>query len=67
MQFRATLPDSFAEVFAYSARHQELGIFRPAIELLRQLNFFFAQRFAMSCTGVLFVRSAVADMRINND
>src|SRR6266576_798295 len=34
MQFRAAFPDSFAKVLANSSRHQELGIFRPAVEFL---------------------------------
>ena len=67
MQFRAPFPDSFAEVFTNSSRYQELGIFGPAIELLGQLDLVFTQRFAVSCTGVLFVRRAVANMTIDND
>src|SRR6266850_2986740 len=67
MQFRATFPDSFAEVFANSSRYQELGIFGPAVEFLGQLNLIFAQWFAMSGTGVLLMWRAVSNMAIHDD
>src|SRR5438105_2094516 len=52
MQFRATSSDSLTKVLTNSSRHQELGIFRPAVELLGQPNLVFTQRFTVSCTGV---------------
>ena len=40
----------------YAIGHQELGVFGPAVERLRQADFLFAQRLAMGFLAVLFVR-----------
>ena len=50
-----------------SIRHIELFVFRPAVVSLGKPDLFFAQRFAVGATGVLLVRSAIADVAIHDD
>ena len=67
MQIASALADAVAEMLTHSVRHQELRIFRPAVEFLGQPDFFFAQRFAVSGIGVLLVRRSVADVAVDDD
>src|SRR5262249_27726240 len=47
--------------------NEEFRIWGPAVVLLGQPDFFFAQRLAVCGTGVLLVRRAVADMTVHDD
>src|SRR5271166_5593108 len=61
------LPNPFAEMFAHAVGHQELCVFRPAVEPLGQLNFLFAERLAVSRIAVMFMRGTVANVAVDND
>ena len=61
------LAHDVAEVFAHSIGDQELGVFRPAVGALGQLDFFFAERFAVRFFCVLAVRRAEADVAVDDD
>jgi len=56
-----------AKVLAHSVGHQKLGVFRPAVCALRQLDFFFAERLAVRFLCVLPVRRAVANVAVDDD
>ena len=66
-QLFPALADAFMEMFANAIRNQELRIFRPSVEALRELYFFLAQRLTMGFFRVLPVGSAVADVAVEND
>ena len=66
-QLFAALADSIAEVLDHTIRNQEFGVLRPAVSTLGKSNLFFAERLAVSGLGVLFVRSAVSDVAVNDD
>jgi hypothetical protein len=59
--------DAFAERVVHAIRHEELRIFRPAIEPLCQPDFLLAEGIAVRCRGVLLVRGAVADDAVDDD
>ena len=63
----ATLADACAEMLAHAVRHEKLGIFRPAIAALGQTDLFDAERLAVGGAGVVLVRSAVADVALDDD
>ncbi len=50
---RPRLPMHIAEILAHAVGNQKLGVFRPAVDALRQLDFLFAERFAVGRLGVL--------------
>src|SRR5689334_20057992 len=52
---------------AHAVRHEKLDVFGPAVASLGESYFFFAERFTMGCTGVLFVRCAIADMAFDDN
>ena len=58
----AALADAVLEVIVDAVGDEELGVLGPAVDLLGQLDFFFAERFAVGLLGVLLVRRAVADV-----
>src|ERR1700730_16683522 len=66
-QLRTALADSILEVLSYPIGNVEFRIFRPTIIPLGQADFLFAEWLAMSGTRVLFVRSAVSNVAVNND
>jgi hypothetical protein len=55
------------KVLGNALRHEELGIFRPAIDALGQANFLDTQRFAMRSRSVLAVGRAVTDVAVEDD
>src|SRR5450755_2123168 len=56
-----------AEIFADAVGDEELGVFGPAIGVLGELNFFFAEGFAVSLFGVVPVRGAETDVAVDDD
>src|SRR5260370_23366336 len=65
-RFAAPPANSGLEVLVYPAGNQELGVGRPAVRLLHQLNLLFAERLAVRRTRVLTMRRTIADMTIND-
>src|ERR1700746_639516 len=65
-RFAAPPSNPGLEVLVYPAGNQELGVGRPAVRLLHQLNLLFAKRLAMRRARVLTMRRTVADMTIND-
>src|SRR5258708_37839154 len=63
----AALPHQFLKALVYPVRHQELRVFRPAINAFREPDFFLAQRLAVRGAGVLLVRSAIGDMAVDDN
>src|SRR5882724_11009033 len=66
-RFAASSPNTGFEVLIHSVRYEKLGVWRPAISLLRELDLFFAEWLAMNRIGVLAMRRAISDMAVNND
>ena len=64
-QVATAFSDSVTEIFQNTVRHKELGVFRPAIKLLDQFDFVFAQRLTVRSIGVLLVRGAIPDMAVD--
>src|SRR5258707_3429554 len=54
------------EVLVYPAGNQDLGVGRPAVRLLHQLNLLFAERLAVRRTRVLTMGRTITDMTIND-
>src|SRR5246127_377726 len=65
-RFAAPPSNPGLEVLVYPAGNQELGVGRPAVRLLHQLNLLFAKRLAVRRARVLTMRRTVADMTIND-
>ena len=63
----SALTEQLLKPLVHAIRHQELGIFRPAVISLRQPDLFLAQRLAVRRAGVLLVRGAVGDVAIDDD
>ena len=63
----AALANARIKVFAHSVRHEKLGILRPAIAALGQTDLFDSERLAMGGAGIVLMRSAIADMAIDDD
>src|SRR2546427_7957499 len=63
----AASADSLGKVFAHPIGDKELGIFRPSIVALGQLDLFFAERFAVGSRCILFVRSSVSNMAVHDN
>src|SRR5262249_19669043 len=63
----AARTDPGGEVLADAIRYQELGIFRPPVAALRETNLVVAERLAVRRRRILFIRGAVADMRVEDD
>src|SRR5262249_40372708 len=59
--------NSIFEVFVDAVGHQKLGILGPAVESLGETDLVVAEWFAMSFRSVLLVRSAIADMAVQDD
>ena len=67
IQLPPVLANNVVKILAHSVRHQELGVFRPTVEALRQFHFFFAKRFTMRFLRVLAVRRTVANVTFDNN
>src|SRR6516164_5344163 len=66
-RFAASPSKPGLKVFVYSGGNQELGVGRPAIRLLHQLDLLFAERLPVRRTGILTMRRTIADMTIDDD
>src|SRR5262249_54892918 len=55
------------EVLVHARGHEELGVFRPSIELLDQLDLFLAERLAVRSGRVLPMRGAITDVAVEDD
>src|SRR5258708_2574904 len=64
--FAAPPPDSGPEVLIHSVGNQKLGVGRPAIRLLDELDLFFAQRLAVRSARILTMRRTITDMTIDD-
>src|SRR6202022_1372399 len=67
VEIRAPLADAFLEGAIDALRHQELRVFRPAVEALGLAYFLFAERIAMRGGGALLIRRAIADDAVDDD
>src|SRR5579863_7308039 len=67
MELSSAPSNAIAEMLAYSLGHKELRVFRPAVELLHQPDFFFSQWFAMRRIRILLVRRSIPNVAIDND
>src|SRR5712691_6605503 len=63
----AASADSLGKVFAHPVGDKELGIFRPSIVSLGQLDLFLAERLAVGGGSILLVRSAVGDVTVHDN
>ena len=63
----AARADALIEAPAHRLGHEEFCLFRPAVKPFGQPDLFLAERLAMRGRGVLLVRSAVADMAVEDD
>jgi hypothetical protein len=61
------LADAVAEMLHDAIWHQELGVFGPSIAALGETHLLLAKWLAMGRAGVLFVRSPIADMAVDNN
>src|SRR5215475_11692770 len=66
-QLAPAFSHSFAKVFLNPFRHQELGIFGPAIVLFRETYFVLAEWLAMRLAAVMLVGRPIADMAVDYD
>ncbi len=62
-----TLTDAGMEMLANTLRRKESGVLRPSIAALCEANLLLAKRIAVRGAGVVFVRSTVANMALDND
>ncbi len=67
VQCRAALADAVRETIIDAIRHQELHVFRPAIEFLGLANLILAKWITVDGGGVLFVGRAIADDAVDDD
>src|SRR5712672_4018518 len=65
-RFAAPPSNPGLEVLIYPAGNQELGVGRPTVGLLHQLDLVFAERLAVRGTGILTMRRTIADMTIDD-
>src|SRR5712664_481265 len=65
-RFAAPPPNSGLEVVIHSVGNQKLGVSRPAIGLLYELDLFFAERLAVRSARILTMRRTIADMTIDD-
>src|SRR6266404_796712 len=65
-RFAASPPNSGLEVLIHSVGHEKLGVRRPAIRLLYELDLIFAERLAVRSTCILTMRRTIADMTIDD-
>ncbi len=63
---RTARADMVLKMLVHAVGHEELRVFRPAVILFHQLDFRFAEGFAVRFIGILLVWRAVADVRIHN-
>jgi hypothetical protein len=66
-QLLPTQAHPLVEALVNSVRHEELGVFGPAVVALGQANFVLAQRLTMGGTGVLPVGRAPTDVAVDDD
>ena len=67
MQRLPARADTRLEMFAHAVGDEKLRVLRPAVMALGQLDFLLAQRFAVRRARILFVRSAVGDVAVDDD
>src|SRR5712672_1144396 len=65
-RFAAPSSNPGLEMLVYPAGNQELGVGRPTVSLLHQLDLVFAERLAVRGTGILPMRRTIADMTIDD-
>src|SRR5205807_4594486 len=65
-QLATTLPYSLGEMLADAVGDEEARVLRPAVGPLRLAHLLLAQRLAVSGTGVLLSRRAIADMAVHH-
>src|SRR5215469_15182289 len=58
---------SFLKALVNSIGHKKLRVFRPAIKLLYQLDFRFAERLAVRFVGILLVRGSIANVAVHHN
>ena len=66
-QFTSALPDASMEVVIHSVGNQELGVLRPSVGALGELDFLFTQGLAVRRGRVLPVGRTVSDVAGNYD
>ena len=66
-QLFASLAYAFGKVLAHTVRHQELSVFRPAVNAFRQTDFLFTECLTVRFLRVLFIGSAERDVAVNDD
>jgi len=59
--------DAGAEVIVDTVGDEELGVFGPAVVILDQLDFGFAEGLAVGFVGILLVGRAVTDVTVDDD
>src|SRR5208282_4151999 len=62
----APLTNAGPEMLAHAIRHEEFGVFGPAVTALGEADLLLAEGFAMRGAGVVLVRGAVADMAVDD-
>src|SRR6202007_2080350 len=65
-RFATSPPNSGLEVLIHSVGHEKLGVSRPAIRLLYELDLIFAERVAVRSACILTMRRTIADMTIDD-
>src|SRR5260370_20766401 len=65
-RFAAPPSNPGLEMLVYPAGDQELGVGRPTVSMLHQLDLVFAERLAVRGTGILTMRRTIADMTIDD-
>src|SRR6202011_1566226 len=66
-QLLAALANAASEALPHLIGHKKLRIFGPTVVSFRESDLFFAERFAVGCVRVLFIRRAPGDVGIDND
>ena len=67
VRLRASLAHAILELIVHAVRNEKSCILGPSVILLHQLDFCFAQRFAVRFVRILFVRRTISDVAINDD
>src|SRR5882724_7785041 len=66
-RFAASAPNARFEMLIHSVGYEKLGVWRPAISLLGELDLFFTERLPVNRAAVLTMRRTIADMAVNDD
>src|SRR5258708_10472706 len=65
-RFAASPPNAGFEVFIHPVGYKKLGVWRPAISLLGELDLFFTERLALHPTRVLTMLRTIAHMAVDH-